>query len=101
MCYVSLFQLSEDPFDQAHAHPLRLVRGGSSVTRGRGVVHRTAAWLKLEGTSGGHLVELPVPKQGHLEQAAQDCVRCHLIQYGPSFSPCFNREGFLYLLRKS
>lgn len=27
MCHVSLLQLSEDPSNQAHAHPLRLVRG--------------------------------------------------------------------------
>lgn len=37
MCDVSLFQLSEDPFNQAHAHPLRLVRGGSSMTQEKGV----------------------------------------------------------------
>lgn len=54
MCDVSLFQLAEDPFNQAHAHPLRLVRSGSSMTEEKGVGHSITAWLQLEGTFGGH-----------------------------------------------
>lgn len=96
MFYVSLFQLSEDPFNQAHAHPLRLVRGGSSMT-----------WEKGVGLQNHNIVEVrrdlckssgsaPLLKQDHLEQAAQFCVRCHLTQS----NSYFNKEGCLYLLRK-
>lgn len=62
MCDVSLFQLSEDSFNQAHAHPLRLVRSGSSVTEEKGVGHSITAWLQLEGTSGGHWGQTLAPE---------------------------------------
>lgn len=35
--------------------------------------HRISEWLRREGTSGCHLVQLLL-KQGHLEQVAEDCV---------------------------
>lgn len=38
-------------------------------------LHTVIEWLRLEGTSGGHLVQPPLLKQGHLEWAAQGCVQ--------------------------
>jgi len=40
--------------------------------------HRITEWQGLEGTSVGHLVQSPLPKQGHLQQAAQDLVQAGL-----------------------
>jgi len=37
--------------------------------------HRLKEKLRLEGTSGGHLVSVLLLKQGHLQQVAQDHVR--------------------------
>lgn len=37
--------------------------------------HRITEWLKLEETSGGHLVCKPLLKQAHLAQAVQDQVQ--------------------------
>ena len=39
--------------------------------------HRVPAWQGSEGTSVGHPAQ-PLPKQGHPEQAAQDCVQAGL-----------------------
>lgn len=99
MCYVSLFQLSEDPFNQAHAHPLRLVRGSSSMTREGGGGSQNYSTVDAGRELWSLPGSAPLLKQSHLGKAAQFCVRCYLIQYGLSFSSCFNREG-LYLLRK-
>jgi len=46
--------------------------------------HRITGWSGLEGTSVGHLVQ-SLPKQDHLQQAAQDLLclvlsLCHLWQ---------------------
>jgi len=40
--------------------------------------HRITECSGLEGTSVGHLVQPPLPKQGHLQQAVQDCVQAGL-----------------------
>jgi len=38
-------------------------------------LQKLMGWLRLEGTTGGHLVEPPLLKQGQLEQVAQDHVQ--------------------------
>jgi len=38
-------------------------------------VYRITDWLRLEGTSGCHLVQPPLLKQGHLEPVVQDHVQ--------------------------
>ena len=40
--------------------------------------HRITEWSGLERTSVGYLVQSPPPKQGHLQQAAQDLVQLGL-----------------------
>ena len=44
----------------------------------------------LEGTSGDHLVQTPLPKQGHLQQAAQDLVQVgfEYLQRRRLHNPC-------------
>lgn len=37
--------------------------------------YRITEWLKLEETSGGHLVQPPLLKQDHLEPVVQDHVQ--------------------------
>lgn len=38
------------------------------------LIHRITIWLRLEGTSGDHLVQSLCSKQGRLEWVAQVCV---------------------------
>lgn len=89
MFYVSLFQLSEDPFNQAHAYPLRLVRGGSSMT-----------WEKGGGSQNHNVVEIgrdlckssgsaPLLKQDHLESRLPDSVWDVI---SPSLIPILTRK---------
>ena len=48
------------------------------VTTSDFALHRITECSGLEGTSVGHLVQPSLPKQGHLQQAAQDCVQVGL-----------------------
>lgn len=42
-----------------------------AVTKSSSSDHRITEWLKLAATSGNHLVQFPMLKQGHAHQVAQ------------------------------
>jgi len=51
----------------------KIIRQGPKISCGN--YHRITEWLRLAGTSGGHLVLPPCLKQDQLAQVDQGCVQ--------------------------
>lgn len=62
-------------------------------------VHRIREWVKLDVTTGGHLVHPPLLKQALLEHMAQDCVQMALLKH-KTRSFCNNNDEDLVILEK-